>query len=244
MYVCVHTQQSDNQIERWWIMDGVTFGFETNIYIKKHVSNKPTTWNDVFSCPFLSLSNDHISYPHPKGCWVPMIFLVEPRTWYWLPVTMLLCWKSGSFFFPHEAVTKPKDWPNWVIMPAVLDQNWPHINFVCIPIGFPWDYHIYLRICQADTIQYPVLYFIISGLFSTFLPSSGTASWATISVRCTASRCESGTNRQPQSSLTLWHRWANDVSWPNWRPFLAVLLWKLGGCNKMDEMNCWIGELL
>lgn len=108
MYVCVHTQQSDNQIERWWIMDGVTFGFETNIYIKKHVSNKPTTWNDVFSCPFLSLSNDHISYPHPKGCWVPMIFLVEPRTWYWLPVTMLLCWKSGSFFFSPRSSDQTK----------------------------------------------------------------------------------------------------------------------------------------
>ena len=63
--LCFHTQQSDNQIKRWWIMDGVTFRFETNIYIKKHVSNKPTTWNDVFSCPFLSLSQGTITYHIP-----------------------------------------------------------------------------------------------------------------------------------------------------------------------------------
>jgi len=104
--------------------------------------------------------NDHISYPHPKGCWVPMIFLVEPRTWYWLPVTMLLCWKSGSFVFPHEAVTKPKDWPNWVMIPAVLDQNSPHVKFGCIPIGFPWDYHIYLRICQIHLSRNTTQFYI------------------------------------------------------------------------------------
>ena len=214
-------------IERWWIIDGVTFGFETNIYIKKHVSNKPTTWNDIFSCPFLSLSQGTITYHIP-------ILKVAGSPWF-------SCWSQGrgiGFQWPccfaenQGVVFSPtKQWPNqktdqtglWcqVFWTKTDPTSSLDIYTHRIPMGLP-----YLLIHLPNTfkpIHYPVLYFIISGLFSTFLPSSGTASCATMSVRCTASRCESGTKRQPQSSLTLWHRWANDVSWPNWRPFLAVL---------------------
>ena len=175
MYACVHTQQSDDQIKRWWIIDGVTFGFETNIYIKKPVSNKPPTWNDVFSCPFLSLSKGTITYHIP-------ILKVAGSRWFssWsqgrgIGFQWPCCFaeKSGSFFFPHEAVTKPKDWPNWVMMPAVLDQNWPHIKFGCIPIGDSHGTTIFTYTFIFKPIHYPVLYFTILGLFSTFLPSSG-----------------------------------------------------------------------
>lgn len=213
--------------------------WDQHLLSNKHVSNKPTSWNDVFflAYPFLSPSQGTITYHIP-------ILKVAGSRWF-------SSWSQGrgiGFQWPccfaenHWVLFFPtQQWPNqktdqtglWCLL--FWTKTDPTFKFGCIPIGFPSDYHIYLL--HLPNIFKPILT-LPSFMFHYF----GIILNVFCHLRVPQAVANLGQNRPPQSSLTLWHRWAKWCKLTKLKAFLFKPCF-FGNVVDVTKWMKWIAEL-